>query len=65
MKNSETKKITLWNMNIERDMRIYLSEKFTNTLNVYLDMHKLLIEKINNFVYKNVEISILPIRVVV
>jgi len=62
MKDSETKKIILRNMNIERDMRTCLSEKFRNTLNVYFDMHKL--EKINNFVSKNVEISILP-RVVV
>jgi ABC-type bacteriocin/lantibiotic exporter with double-glycine peptidase domain len=62
MKDSETKKIILRNMNIERDMRTCLSEKFRNTLNVYFDTHKL--EKINNFVSKNVEISILP-RVVV
>jgi len=63
MKNSETKRMTLQDIDIKRDMRVCFSEKFMNMLNIYLDMHKL--ETINNFVYKNVEISILPIRVVV
>jgi len=48
MKNSETKKITLRVIGIEKDIRARFNEKFTNMLNVYLDMHKL--EKISNFV---------------
>jgi len=49
-------------MDTERDMRARFNIKFTNMLNIYLDIYKL--EKINNFVYKNVEISILPVRVI-
>jgi hypothetical protein len=42
---------------------MHFIEKFTSILNIYLALHK--VKEINNSVYKNIEIAILPISAIV